>query len=109
MLVSRSYSELSTNKPMTHVGAATFVLEITDGITLKDKRHVVKSLLDRARVRFHVAAAEVDQLDSPRWATLVFVAVSNDQGHVSSVLEHVASMVEDETRAVVADYTVEFL
>lgn len=89
------------------IGAETFYIEITDGITLKDKRQVVKSLLDRARARFHVAAAEIDHLDSPRFATIAVVTVSNDQAVIHRVLEHIANMVEAESRSLVLDRTVE--
>lgn len=92
-----------------HIGAETFELEITDGITLKDKRQVIRSLLDRARVRFRVAAAEIDQLDSPRWATLAVVTVANDQVHANQVLEAVAQLVESEPRVMVLERKVEFI
>jgi uncharacterized protein YlxP (DUF503 family) len=94
---------------MMHIGAETFELEITDGITLKDKRQVIRSLLDRARVRFRVAAAEIDQLDSPRWATLAVVTVANDQVHANQVLEAVAQLVESEPRVMVLERKVEFI
>jgi hypothetical protein len=94
---------------MMHIGAETFELEITDGITLKDKRQVLRSLLDRARVRFRVAAAEIDQLDSPRWATLAVVTVANDQVHANQVLEAVAQLVESEPRVMVLERKVEFI
>jgi uncharacterized protein len=92
-----------------YVSAEVFYLEITDGITLKDKRQVVRSLLDRARSRFHVAAAEIAQLDSPRYATIAVVTVSNDETQNARVLEAVARMVEGETRAVVLERNVEHL
>jgi uncharacterized protein YlxP (DUF503 family) len=59
---------------MYAIGAATVELEVTDSRTLKDKRQVVKALLDRLRERFNIAAAEVDHLDSPRFATLAVAA-----------------------------------
>jgi uncharacterized protein YlxP (DUF503 family) len=94
---------------MMHIGAETFELEITDGITLKDKRQVIRSLLDRARVRFRVAAAEIDQLDSPRWATIAVVTVANDQVHANQVLEAVAQLVESEPRVMVLERKVDFI
>ncbi len=92
-----------------HIGVETFFLEITDGITLKDKRMVVRSLLDRARNRFHVAAAEIDHLDAPNFATIAVVTVSNDHAVANRTLELVANMVEDETRALVLERNIEFL
>ena len=91
------------------IGAATIELEITDSATLKDKRQVVKSLLDRIRGRFNVSAAEVDRLDSPRRATLAIAAVANQGAFVHSVLEKVVDLIEREPRAVVADYRIEIV
>jgi uncharacterized protein YlxP (DUF503 family) len=47
------------------VGVCTLRLLIAGSQSLKDKRQVLKSILDRTRERFNVSAAEVDELDSP--------------------------------------------
>jgi uncharacterized protein YlxP (DUF503 family) len=91
------------------IGAATIQLEITDALTLKDKRQVVKSLLARLQDKFNVAVAEVDRLDSARFATLAVVTVANDGAFVHRVLEKVADFVEQDPRAVVLDYATEIL
>jgi uncharacterized protein len=90
------------------IGAEVFILEITDGRTLKDKRQVVRSLLDRARSRYRVAAAEVEDLDSPGRATIAVVAVANEQPRVDSVLQRVAEMVEAEARVFVISRNTEY-
>jgi hypothetical protein len=89
------------------IGAATLELEITDALTLKDKRRVVKSLLDRMCGKFNVAAAEVDRQDNARRATLGVVTVANRQDFVHRMLETVARFVESEPRAVLCDYSIE--
>jgi len=94
---------------MYFIGASTIELEITDSLTLKDKRQVVKALLDRLRARFNIAAAEVDHLDSPRFATVALAAVANDQAHVHAVLEKAVDVIESEPRAAVLDYKIEML
>jgi uncharacterized protein YlxP (DUF503 family) len=91
------------------IGAATFELEITDGLTLKDKRQVVRSLLDRLRHQLRVAAAEVDRLDSHQFATIAVVTVANDGAVVHRTLEHAHSLVESEPRAQLTDYRTEML
>jgi hypothetical protein len=94
---------------MMHIAALSVELEITDGITLKDKRQVVKSLLDRIRNRFNVSAAEVGHLDSPRFATVAAVAVANEQPFVDEVLAKVANLIEGEPRVLVLQRDLEFL
>jgi uncharacterized protein YlxP (DUF503 family) len=94
---------------MFFIGAGTVEVEITDSLTLKDKRQVVKGLLDRLRGRFNVAAAEVDHLDSPRFGTLAICAVANDQAVVHAILEKAIDLVESEPRAAVLSYDIEML
>ena len=65
-----------------HVGIATVQLEVTDAMTLKDKRQVVRSLLARIRNTFNVSAAEVGDLNSHTLATLGIAAVANEQAYV---------------------------
>jgi hypothetical protein len=94
---------------MWFIGTGTVELEVTDGRTLKDKRQVIKALLDRLRARFNVAVAEVDHLDSPRLATIALCAVANDQAFVHALLEKVIDVVESEPRAMVLSYDIEML
>jgi len=92
-----------------HIAALVVELEITNGRTLKDKRQVVRSLLDRIRGRFNVSAAEVGQNDSVRYAELAAVAVSNDRVHLDQLMAKVASLIEGEPRAAVISRDLEFL
>jgi hypothetical protein len=92
-----------------HIAALSVELEITDGVTLKDKRQVVRSLLDRIRGRFNVSAAEIGRLNSPHYATLAAVAVANEQPFVDEVMARVANFIESEPRVVVLARDLEFL
>lgn len=91
------------------VGLLTIALCVTDAMTLKDKRQVVRSVLDRAQQRFSVAAAEVGCLDSRRRAELAFAYVSNDAKHASEVLDAVLRFVGSEPRAVIEDSELEVM
>jgi uncharacterized protein len=57
--------------------------------SLKDKRAVVRSILDGARRRFGVAAAETDHADIWQHAELAFSIVSSSVGHAAEVLDSV--------------------
>jgi uncharacterized protein len=91
------------------VGLLTITLCIPEAQTLKDKRQVVRSLLDRVRDRFNAAAAEVESLDNPRHGTVAFSCVSNDGTHVREMLEAILRMVEGEPRAEVEGSEIEIL
>jgi uncharacterized protein YlxP (DUF503 family) len=92
-----------------HIAALQVELEITDGLTLKDKRRVVRSLLDRVRDRFNVGAAEVGNNDSVRFATLAAVGVANERAFLDSMMAKVGDLIEGEPRVVVLGLQLEFL
>ena len=74
----------------------TLEIHIEDSHSLKDKRHVVKSLKDRLRERFNVSVAEIDGLDSWQNSVIAAVTVSNGRVHAEQVLQaveaHAASL-----------------
>ncbi len=74
---------------------------------LKDKRRLVKSLVERAQHRFRVSAAEVDHLDSWRRAVVAFACISTSARHAHAVLAKVASFVEHQGEIVLMDFEVE--
>ena len=92
-----------------HVGILTVDIEITDAMTLKDKRQVVRSLLARIRNSFNVSAAEVGHLDAHTLTTFGIAAVANEQAYVHGLLQKVVDMIERESRAQLIDYQTEML
>lgn len=71
------------------VGCAEVTVYCPGCFSLKDKRRVVKSLLDRLRSRLNVAAAEVDHQDQHRRAALAFATVSSSQKQTSRLLDQI--------------------
>jgi len=61
-----------------HVVALEVELRIPGSHSLKDRRQVVRSVLDGARQRFGVSAAEVGGQDTGQRATLGFAVVSSE-------------------------------
>lgn len=57
--------------------------------SLKEKRRVVRGMLDRTRARFNAAVAEVGDLDMHATALLGVACVSNSASHADSVLDNV--------------------
>src|SRR3989475_5864005 len=62
--------------------------------SLKDKRHVLKSLKDRLHNRFNVSAAETAHHDLWQRAELTVCVVSTDRGHAERVLREADRLVE---------------
>ena len=75
------------------VGALEFQLHLPDVHSLKEKRAVVRPIVDGARHRFAVSAAEVDHQDKWQRAELGFAAVAGSESHVREVLDAVERFV----------------
>ncbi len=75
--------------------------------SIKDKRRIVRSLLDRLHHRFHVAAAEVDHQDTWRRAGLAVAYISTDARHADQVLARVVEEIDRHGELVLLDYSVE--
>jgi uncharacterized protein YlxP (DUF503 family) len=94
---------------MASVGVLTLELRLENSHSLKDKRHVVRSLKDRLRSKFNVAVAEIDYQDLWQRAALAAVTVSPDRDFAErllrSVEEEAASLLGPE----LAESTLEWL
>ena len=77
------------------IAACRIELELPESSSLKDKRQVLRSIMARVRNKFNVAVAEIDYQESWRNAALGIVCVSNSGGHARSMVETVASYVEE--------------
>jgi uncharacterized protein YlxP (DUF503 family) len=79
-----------------HVGLARVELHMAENSSLKGKRMVVKSVIQRVRNRFNVAVAEVDTQDVWQVATLGIACLSDDPRHANEVLSKVLAFIEAE-------------
>lgn len=91
------------------VGILRIELAIPASNSLKDKRQVVRSLLDVARNRFNISAAETGLLDFHRRAELGFACVSNDKAVVNRILDKVLEHVESNPMAEVVDTSLDMV
>jgi uncharacterized protein YlxP (DUF503 family) len=89
------------------VGTLRVALSLPGPRSLKDKRRIVHSLLQRLHNEFAVAAAEVDDQDLWGRTTLGIAVVTNDGQHADQVLARVLRYIERQPEAVIVDYDVE--
>lgn len=90
------------------IGACTLHLYLPGVFSLKEKRHILKPLLNQLRRRFKVATAEVSENDTWQRAVVAVVVVSNETNHVYAVLEKAVHWIEEEYLAVeLMDWEVE--
>jgi len=78
---------------MTHCCALTIELRVLGSGSLKEKRTVVKHLVDASKAKYGVAAAEVGYQNQWQRSELGFAAVAGDQSHVEKVLDSVERFV----------------
>jgi len=91
------------------IGVCQLELLIHENASLKGKRQVLKSLIQRARQRFNISIAEVEDQDLWQKAVLGICAVGNDQQFINSTLDRVVNFIEQAQLAEVADSTLEFI
>jgi uncharacterized protein len=74
---------------MPVIGLLTLELRIEHAHSLKEKRHVVRSLKDRLQNRHNVSIAEIDFQDLWQRALLAAVTVSSERLQAEQVLDAV--------------------
>jgi uncharacterized protein len=72
------------------VGILRLTLYIPGASSLKDKRQVLRKVVDRLRARFNVSVAEVGDNDIWQRAVVGICAVANDHSFVNEVLDKCA-------------------
>lgn len=81
------------------VGTAEITLYAPWVHSLKEKRMVVKSILDKVQNRFNVSAAETDMQDVHQTAVLGFACVAGTVSQADSITDHVLDFIEKNTEA----------
>ena len=62
--------------------------------TLKEKRTIVKSVVERLRNRFNASVAEIDDLDAVGLATVAAAVLSNQSRHADEQAQEIAAVIE---------------
>ena len=75
------------------VGVLRLTLHLPDPGSLKSKRHLVRSAIDRVKARFNVSIAEVAENDLWQKSVIGVAAVGNDHAFVNESLDKVADFV----------------
>lgn len=62
--------------------------------TLKEKRSIVKSVVERVRSRYNASCAEIADLDSPSYTTIGIACIANESQHADRQVQSIAAAVE---------------
>ena len=91
------------------IGALQIELSVTDAMSLKDKRRVIKSIKDRIAHAHNVSIAEVGALDEHRRSILGIAMVGNDGRYVEGALSKLVDFIRAAPRVSLLDYRIELL
>jgi uncharacterized protein YlxP (DUF503 family) len=90
---------------MTEMVVGTMIIEfrLHDNRSLKGKRKVVKSMVDKVKHRFNVAIAETGSNDMWQRIELGISTIGNDRRHIDSSLTNVLAFLESLYLAEIVD------
>ena len=91
------------------IGTAKVYLYANWVHSLKEKRMIVQSIIDKVRQRYNASIAEVEDLDLHQSIVLGIACVSNSAKHSNSCIQKVVEYIEENTEAVVQNIEIEIL
>ncbi|MEE4604030.1 MAG: DUF503 domain-containing protein [Desulfobacteraceae bacterium] len=91
------------------VGTGLITLRLHDCRSLKAKRKVVKSMINRLRNNFNASVSEVGSNDIYQKAEIGFSLVGNDAGLINSKIDKLFNLAEDMGLAEIVDTEMEII
>jgi len=91
------------------IGACKVYLHINMAYSLKDKRMIIKSLIDRMKNKFNISVSEVELQDIHKKACIGFACVTSKSSHAESIVNNVINFIENNTDAEIYDIQTEIL
>ncbi len=86
------------------VAIGTFELHFPEVHTLKEKRQVLRCLLDRVKARFNASIAEVDHNDLWQRSTIGVALVANDRTLLAKMAGRIEEILADHAQVEIKDY-----
>ena len=87
--------------------SAKLTFYIPHATSLKDKRQVCRSLIDKTRRRFNVSIAEVDSQDVHQTLVIGIAVVSGEASHAEQSLDAIVRFMEEHADAELVDISIE--
>ncbi len=91
------------------VGISVFELHVPASRGLKEKRKVVKSLIDRIHRRFRVSIAETDLHDKHQRAEISIAAVARNEREGERLMESIRNLIDMEPEAMLTHWEPQLL
>jgi uncharacterized protein YlxP (DUF503 family) len=91
------------------IGACKVYLRADWSNSLKEKRSVLKSLIERTKHKFNISIAEIERMDSHKYIVIGFACVTNDSRLANNIMQNVVHFIETNTDAQMDDFVMEIL
>lgn len=91
------------------IGMSIFELHLPQARSLKDKRKIVRSLVERIHRRYRVSVAETDLHDLHQRSELSLAAVARTDQEVENLLESLRRLIDEEPAAVLTHWDPQIL
>lgn len=91
------------------IGVCSLKLNIYEADSLKDKRHIIKSIIGRLQSRFNISISEVDLNDSWQSSVIGFACVTNDTKYANEVISKVIKFIDGDNRVEIIEQNIEML
>ena len=91
------------------VGCLKIEFRLVDNRSLKGKRKIVRSIIDKVKSRFNVSISEIGSNDKWQKIELGVSAVANDRRHIDSSLNHVLNFIESLYLAQIVNTEIEII
>ena len=88
---------------------SVFELHIPQGRSLKQKRKVVKGLVERIHARYRVSVAETDFHDLHQRAEISIAAVHTSESELTRIMDRIRDLVDEVPEAVLLAWDPQFL
>lgn len=91
------------------VGTCQIELIIFESNSLKEKRHVIKSIIERIKTRFNVSIAEVDLHELWNRSVIGLAVVSNRKSLCEATISRVIDFIDNDERVEIINFFSEVL
>jgi uncharacterized protein YlxP (DUF503 family) len=91
------------------VGTCEIEILIPTAYSLKEKRHVLKSIIERLKSRFNASVAEVDFNDIWNKAMIGVAVVGNKKAICEAYINSIIDFIDKDGRVEIINYSMEVL
>ncbi len=90
-----------------HLGVLRIYFRIFSASSLKEKRHVVRSIKDRVQGSFNVSVAEIGSQDVWNACELGIAMIGSDHAYVSGAMEKIKNFIQANPAISVIEHDIE--